>query len=212
MNVYLDLIFTSADNDRNWFKSRYYYQSGNARYYTFQIALNLLRQCHENPVIIETGCQRQEEDVGAGMSTSIFAEYISRYGGKLISVDIVDEHLKRAKSYVSKWPAADVTMVRADSVGFLQQHQGSCDLLYLDSLDYPVGEEGENLQLRDAAQQHCMNEFRAAQKNLETGAILLLDDNHLPGGGKPRLVKEYLLQQPEWLCVMDYQQSLWIKS
>jgi len=210
MKEYQELIFTGPDQKINWFYNRFWYNGGNARYITFQIALNLLKQCHENPVIIETGCQRQEEDVGAGMSTSIFAEYIARYGGKLISVDLVEEHLRRAKSYVKKWESADVSFMLSDSVGYLRMYSGQCDLLYLDSLDYPIGNEAENQALIDAAQQHCLNEFRAAQKNLTSGAILLLDDNHLPGGGKPRLVKEYLMTQPEWLCICDLQQSLFL--
>lgn len=204
------LLYTGEDIKGNWFYNKYYYGGANSRYYTFQLALNLLHQRHKNPVIIETGCQRQEEDVGAGMSTSIFAEYIQRYGGSLITVDIDRIHLARAQSYVTKWPEAIITFVPMDSVSFLKQHQGQCDLLYLDSLDYPVGENDGNLAMQYAAQEHCLNEFLAIESKLPDNIILLIDDNQFGGGGKPKLLKEYLLSH-QWICLLDLQSSLWIK-
>lgn len=205
-----DLLYTNKDHHANWFYNRYYYGGGNTRYYTFQIALNLLYQTVENPVIIETGCQRQEEDVGAGMSTSIFAEYIERYGGKLVTVDIDTVHLSRAKTYCKKWPRANVEFFAMDSIQFLQQYNCQYDLIYLDSLDYPVGKDEDNKQMQYAAQLHCLNELKAAEKHLHQGSIVLLDDNNFSGGGKPRLAKEYLIQN-EWICLLDLQSTLWIK-
>lgn len=42
-------------------------------------------------------------------------------------------------------------------------------------------------------------------------AVVLLDDNHMPGGGKTRLSKMFL-RSKGWLCVLDWQQSLWVKG
>lgn len=208
-----EVVYTGADHKSNWFYNRYYekYAGGNQRYFTFQLALNLLIQTKEHPVIIETGCQRQEEDVGAGMSTSIFAEFIARYGGKLISVDIVESHLRRAASYVSRWNHADIDFVLSDSIAFLKEYDDTCSLLYLDSLDFPIGENAGDVQMRDAAQQHCLREFQAIEPRLSEECILLLDDNALPFGGKPRVLKDYLVHRG-WICLLDLQQSLWVKN
>jgi len=205
-----NLIYTSEES-MSWFYNRYFYGGGNQRYYTFQLALNLLNQTTKDPVIIETGCQRQEEDVGAGMSTSIFAEYISRYDGSLITIDNYEPHLRIAMQCCRHWPDINIDFIQSDSVKFLQSYKGKCDFIYLDSLDYPIGNDAHNKQMQDAAQKHCLNEFLAIEKNLNKKSIVLLDDNTLPGGGKPKLVKDYL-QSKEWLCLIDLQSSLWIKN
>lgn len=204
-----NLLYTGPDHKHNWFYNKYWYNGANQRYFTFQIAMNLLNQLVENPVIIETGCQRQQEDLGAGMSTSIFAEYVSRYGGMLISVDNIREHLERAVSYVAHWDFIDFQPVLSDSVAFLESYNGPCDLLYLDSLDYPVGEHQGDERLQEAAQKHCLAEFEAFTHNNEAKPLVLLDDNSLPGGGKPKLLKEFLIETG-WTCIFDLQQSLWL--
>lgn len=204
------LVYTGEDHS-NWFYDRYFYNGSNSRYYTFQLSLNLLHQRHELPVILETGCQRHEEDVGAGMSTSIFAEYIKRYGGSLITVDNNEEHLERVRGFLEKWPDIDKTFVKSDSIQYLKEYKGKCDLLYLDSLDYPVGVDLGNRQMQIAAQDHCLNEFLAVEDQLSSNSIVLLDDNQFAGGGKPALAKRYLLQMG-WTCLLDLQSSLWVKE
>jgi hypothetical protein len=205
-----EFVYTSNEVE-NWFYARYFYDGQNSRYYTFQVALNLLNQRSSEPLILETGCQREEEDVGAGMSTSIFAEYIQRYGGNLISVDNEPIHLNRARGYMKNFPEADVQLVQSDSVEFLRIFPGSVDLLYLDSLDYPVGDNEGDKEMERAAQEHNLNEFLAIEEKLAENTIVLLDDNTLPSGGKPRLLKEHLLGKG-WTCLLDLQQSLWIRS
>lgn len=208
-----EFLYTGTDVN-NWFYERYHlkYAGSNSRYYTFQLALNLLNQKKKKkPLIVETGCQRQEEDVGAGMSTSIFAEYISRYGGELITCDLYSMHLDRAREYVTKWPDAEVKFVEQDSVTFLSGLGNSPDLLYLDSLDYPIEQTEVFEGLKNAAQEHCFREFKASEALLKKKSLLLLDDNQLPGGGKPKLVKEYLLDHKDWTLLLDLQSSLWMK-
>ena len=205
-----DLVFVDDQSKAgNWFYQQYFARGSNARYFTFQLALNLLRQRHENPLIIETGCQRQKDDLGAGMSTSIFAEYIEKFGGKLITVDNNPEHLSRAKEYITQWPEVECEFVESDSVKFLREYNGSCNLLYLDSYDYPID---DNETEERCAQEHNFDEFLAIHKRLTSNTILLLDDNLLPRGGKPKLLKEYLRKSGRWTCLLDYQQSLWVQE
>jgi len=211
-----DLIFTGEDQKHNWFYNKYFYGGGNARYYSFQLCLNMINQTQtkKNPndlVILETGCQRQEDDLGGGMSTSIFGEYISRYGGKLISVDNNEIHLARAENYLGKWPHINASLYLADSISFLQAYKGPCSLLYLDSLDYPIAENEGDVVMQKAAQQHCLKEFQAIEQNLTDNVILLVDDNALNGGGKPKVLKDYLKPTGQWICLFDSQQTVWIK-
>lgn len=235
-----NLLFCGHDLIDNWFYNRYYYNGNNPRYHTFQIALNILNQSANPPTIIETGCQREEEDVGAGMSTSIFAEYISRYGGKLITVDNNLEHLGRVKSYLKKWPEINVEFVYSDSVEFLSQYNDQCQLLYLDSFDYPYGEllniyggkediDKAILTLNNLGrdevltrhfdiifpcQEHCLKEFQSIESNLTQKTILLIDDCIMAGGGKGRILKDYLLENKQdnnrFKCLIDSYTSLWI--
>lgn len=232
-----DLIYTGGDLD-NWFYDRYYYAGVNSRYHTFQLVLNLLYQKHANPTIIETGCQRLKDDLGGGMSTSIWAEYIQRYGGKLISVDNSVDSLQAARRVLQEFSGIDVTLVHSDSVVYLEGCQEHCDLLYLDSFDYPIvklceiygGHQDIDLTMkimnqvgrdrfidlhRDIilpCQEHCLKEFQAIESNLPLNCILLIDDNQLPGGGKPRLLKDYLWARNEWTCLLDFQNSVWVKE
>ena len=240
----MSLPFVFIDQD-DWLFDEYsnlskdYYGDPYSRYWTWQVALNLLSQYHSvNPLIIETGCQREPNDFGSGMSTSIFSKYISKYGGSLISVDNTAEHIERSKKFVIEW-ADKISFIEEDSIVFLSSYSGPpINFLYLDSLDYPYGdildiyggkedinkaiEIVANLGTEEVyrrhseivapAQKHCLNELKAIEEKLSLKTILLLDDNSLPGGGKTRLAKEYLTKEPGWTCVLDLQQSLWIKE
>lgn len=201
------LVFHSSTNNNSWFHQKYYYGGANFRYHTFQAALNLLFQEHSEPLIVETGCQRQKEDLGAGMSTSIFGEYVRRYGGRLVTVDIEPEALRVCKECTREF-ADRITYVLSDSVKFLREFQQSPGLLYLDSYDYDVTGD---VRAQRASQEHCLKEYLAAEPHLKSNSILLLDDSDFPGGGKPKLVKEHLAATG-WSCLLEWQQSLWIRK
>jgi len=215
MNNIKELVFCDDSSD-NWLFKKYYYAGSNSRYWTFQVALNLLNQRVEHPTIVETGCQRQADDLGAGMSSSIFGEYCSKYNGRLYTVDLFPQHLEICKQCTL--PFSDtIEYVLSDSISWLREVKDiKADLLYLDSLDYPISPDGRssvNPIKEQEAQEHCLNEFLAAESSgkINSKTIVLIDDNQLPGGGKPRLLKEYLLQSG-WICLLDLQQSLWVKE
>lgn len=229
------LVFTGSDWD-NWLFRDWYRDGANARYPTWQMTFNLLNQRFEKPHIIETGCQRLEDDLGGGMSTSVFCEYLQRYGGSLISVDLSPHSIAAAVKCTKKY-TVDKRFFTMDSVTFLRQYGTEIDLIYLDSFDYPyvqlLNEFGgqkdivkaeerlkavgvEELHARfghiiNPCQEHCLKEMKAVEKNLHPRSLVLIDDNQLAGGGKPRLAKEYLAEQG-WICLMDFQQSLWVRS
>ncbi|MFH1547075.1 MAG: hypothetical protein ABIC57_01160 [bacterium] len=209
----METIVYTDDKSFNWLFDKYYFCGSNSRYWTFQMALNLLFQRKNSPVIVETGCQRQEDDLGAGMSTSIFGEYCSRHGGKLYTVDLIETHLNICRECTSEH-SRNIEYVLSDSVAWLKKAaRVNIDLLYLDSLDYPVGSQADDIRMQEAAQVHCLNEFKAAESSgkLKDNCLILIDDNQLPGGGKPRLLKQYLKAQG-WTCLLDLQQSLWVRK
>src|SRR5262249_8735059 len=94
----------------------------------------------------------------------------------------------------------------SDSVEFLRKFDRSIDFLYLDSCDYLEDEPG-----RSISQVHQLKEIGAAIDKLSPGAVVLLDDNDFPSGGKTKLSKQFLSDQG-WFCLLDWVQSLWIRS
>lgn len=136
------------------------------------------------PIIVETGCQRQEYDVGAGMSTTIFGLWSRRRDGRVWSVDINPSKVDIARRATSGMPV-DVSV--SDSVVFLKNWGGPrIDLLYLDSLDtYESG-----------FAEHCLEEVKAALDKMAPGGLIMFDDTWVDGGawrGKGTLAVPYLL-------------------
>ena len=211
-DIYSSLVYTSDESD-NWLYKKYYYSGGNARYWTWQIALGLLAQRKANPIIVETGCQRMADDLGAGMSTSIFGEFCQRHGGHVFTVDLFPQHLAVCKECTKQY-SEYIDYIESDSVVWLENATNTkADLLYLDSVDYPIGPHEGDIEMRNLSQTHSLKEFIAAKQSgvVQPSTILLIDDNQLLGGGKPKLLKR-MLQKEDWICLLDLQQSLWIRS
>ena len=229
--------YTSHGHD-NWFYRKYYYSGANCRYHTFQLALNMLASLDHPSVIVETGCQRLEDDLGAGMSTSIWGEFCHKNGGSLHAVELSSQNLEVCKQCTKAW-SVYITYVLSDSVDWLSKIVGiKADLLYLDSMDYDYvgllnnygGREDINAAIKVVdqislseilakhsdiilpAQNHCLNELKAALASGVAGdhTIIMIDDNQLPGGGKSRLAKDYLASIG-WSCLLDFQQSVWVR-
>lgn len=174
------------------------------RHWTFRIALNLLYQ-QPNHNIVETGTIRQLNDFGAGYSTFIFGTFIERYGGHITTIDISEQNMKVCMD-VTKDFKDKVTYHIADSLFALTLLKEPIDLLYLDSLDTPMG-DNEDASL---AQKHCLKEFKIVEHLLHDKSIVLIDDNNFANGGKSRFIKKYLAEKG-WRVLLNAQQSIWIK-
>lgn len=201
-----EFVYKDLGKEESWYQKKYYYGGENLRYHTFHAALNILFQECESPLIVETGCQRQEGDVSAGMSTSIFGEYVKRYGGRLITVDVNGDNLRACRQITEQY-ADNISYVQSDSVQFLQNFYESPDLVYFDSYNYDV--HGDVLDQR-RSQEHCLAELMAIESRLLDTSLLLFDDNDFAGGGKPYMAKRHLVDR-RWTCFLDFQQTLWMK-
>lgn len=152
-----------------------------------------------NPLVVETGCQRQEDDVGAGMSTTIFGLWAQANGGRVVSIDNDRAHAELARRVTEGLP---VRVEVNDSRVALGSWEGpKIDLLYLDSLDtYHPGHA-----------EHCLAEVRAAMPELRPDALVLIDDTYNDAGtwtGKGALAVPWLLSQGWRLVSVGYQALL----
>ena len=124
---------------------------------------------YTNPVIIETGCAREENSFDSnGMSTLIFDEYVKNNGGEFYSVDIDPTNTNFARS------RTDVARITTgDSVKFLfefNEQNKKVDLLYLDSFDIdPNNPHPSSL--------HHILELAAIRPSLKEGTMICVDDN-----------------------------------
>ena len=224
-----DFIFSGSE-----FEKRYFDPSG-LRYWGFKVALNLFLQ-RKGRTILETGCARQVDDWGAGMSTVIFGYFAKKFGINLHTVDNNPEALKVAKELTKEYQDF-ISYNEQDSIDFLKTIDFTIDLLYLDSFDYPDGilsrMYGEATDIVKALQdlkelpdkefdeiygdivahyqKHQLLEYQIIEDKLSPNASVFLDDNNLTGGGKTRLTKEYLLTKG-WVNLIDGYQSLWIRG
>ena len=188
-----------------WFEEKYKEKSG-GRYVTFKLALNLFLQRHGH-TIVELGTTKAPDDWGAGMGTLLFAEVVGKYGGKIYTVDNYPPHIEACKIITESW-AGSITHIEMDSLEFLKGLDERIDLLYLDTMDYPLTPEEGPV---GPCQEHQLRELKLAYPNLAPKAVVLLDDNDLPGGGKTRLAKEFLFKKG-WHLLYDGQQSLWVRK
>lgn len=156
-----------------------------------------------NPLILETGCVRQPEDFGAGMSTVIFDKYIEQNGRQCYSVDINPNNVKLAREITN-----NVNLTCSDSISFLfkinheLRYQGRyVDLLYLDSFDFDENNP------HPSAMHHIM-ELLCIWPSCKTGTIIAVDDNFEDGHGKGKYVKQFMLNIG-LLPIYDGYQIVW---
>ena len=114
-----------------------------------------------------------------GMSTPMFAEYASLYGGVLHTCDISAKNIANAKKFTKKL-SKFIKFYIQDSLIFLEQFKEPIDVLYLDSLDGHNPIEASNHQLKEA---------KIAVKKLYNNSLILLDDK----GSKTNLSLSFFL-------------------
>ena len=174
----------------------------NKREKGFEYIFNYLESLDHEPLIIETGTYREENNYeGDGCSTLLFDNYIGRRGGSLLSVDIDPEACDLA---IQNTEFAEIVL--SDSVEFLGTLEGKCDLLYLDSYNI------EDWNNDWAPASHHLKELFAAKNIIVPGTLIVVDDNLRHHGrrlGKGRLIFE-LMDALGIEPVLDAYQVAWI--
>lgn len=181
--------------------------SSNQRYETFRIVLELLetRNVH---TIVETGTARygSANFDGDGGSTIIFSEWALDHNADFYSIDIDNANITTAKEAVSLYfpeQKDKIHFICCDSVSYLTHFGRSIDFLYLDSYDYELDNPAPS-------QVHHLKEILAAYPLLTEKCIIMIDDCALVGGGKGKLVIDFLLQRG-WKIVKDSYQVILVR-
>tara|TARA_Y200000002_G_scaffold300667_1_gene255702 strand:- start:99 stop:824 length:726 start_codon:yes stop_codon:yes gene_type:complete len=115
--------------------------------------------------IFETG---SSANWGAN-SSILFDSYISKFGGKFITVDIRSEANKYLNSIFSKGSLS----FQEDSLKFIenfdQEFFNNLNLIYLDSYDLDINNPQPSME-------HCLNEFILLDKRIRKGCLVAIDD------------------------------------
>lgn len=168
------------------------------RYDTMYSALKQLLDIKKTgATIVEIGTQR-DSTKGGGHSTYKFGEFCKKYGGKIITVDILEEAIDYSIKNTTDFQPW-INYVVSDSTSFLKGFEEKIDLLYLDGLDSTPGQER-------AASKKQLREIKAAMPKLSKKCVVLLDDADLPEEGKVRLSSKFLLKKGFKLTKSGYQQ------
>ena len=140
---------------------------------SFEKLFSLL-EARDAKVLVETGTFRD------GNSTIALGNWALNHEAHLISIDptsIEEASIPYAQA---------TTLICSDIPSYLENFNSSIDLLYLNSIDY---EPNDPLP----CQEEHLRELLAAYPFLGSTSIIMVDDSSLPGGGKGKLVIDYLL-------------------
>jgi Methyltransferase domain len=175
---YLDSAHLAADVQMQQFVLDFERGYGNGlssyvdRHNSYDRVLRIIKERYRCPLIVESGCIRSDEDWrGAGYSTYLFASYVNRAGGELISVDNSPDHCRFAKEVMAEFPAVQIHC--RDSVAFLRGFDRPIDVLQLDSMDTEIPGYAD----------HAAAEMQAALPHLHNESIVIFDDTVYQGKG-----------------------------
>ena len=174
---------------------------------TMKMAVQLMLN-RKPKTLIETGTMRPHISGelnwrGDGCSTVLFSVLAEYLDADFWTVDISEESIKFAAANTNK-PAYFIV---EDSIKFLKEFDKPIDFLYLDSYDF----DPKNPR---PAQEHNLNEYKAAEDKLHQNSILMIDDSHgtleYPSG-KAGLTTHHLLKNG-WVCLMYAHQALFVRK
>jgi len=154
-----------------------------------------------NPNIVEIGVTRQLDNIIDGDSTSIWAWYISKYGGSYHGCDISRDNLKICEQVLKRFigkesdRSVNVALTCRDGVEFLRGYNRPIDLLYLDTIDWEKGSHESGIY-------HLKLILEAINK-IKIGGYVMFDDtfNVDTYDGKAEIAIPYLLGSNNFSCI-----------
>ncbi len=121
---------------------------------------------------IETGASQNFEDGCFGL---YLAKITEESNGIFTSVDINEDIINKSKLLYSQYlPNLNITHHLSDSIKFLENYNGTPNLVHLDSYDL-------DLKNPISSMLHCWLEFNAIKDKMDSGSIILIDDNFPKG-------------------------------
>lgn len=122
---------------------------------------------------IETGASQNLDDGCFGL---YLAKIVENKNGLFSSVDIYSDIIDKNKEIFNKYlPNLRINYFVEDSISFLENYEGSPNLVHLDSYDL-------NLTNPIDSMLHCWLEFVSIKDKMPTGSIIIIiDDNFLKG-------------------------------
>jgi len=172
---------------------------------SFKKTVQLLNE-RQAKVLVETGTSRRglENTRGDGAATIVFGKWAKENNAYLHSVDISKASVEGSQQAVNEQQLKDnVSVYHQDALEFLKSFEERIDFLYLDSYDY----SRTDVDIQKKSQEHHLKEFQLAESKLHEQSIVLIDDCGLPGGGKGKLVVDYMLKN-DWKVVINAYQIL----
>lgn len=168
----------------------------------YKIFKHLLLHKEKDFTIIETGTLRKKDTWTDGQSALLFYEFITHFGGKLISIDTDPQALATAREVletVPKQPHASYELLLGDGVAMLHALDMSADLVYLDSFDLDEFNPVPSMV-------HHLKELASLRKivTLSPGVLVAVDDN-FSLFGKGKYVKEWALATKQEVIHDGYQ-------
>ena len=121
---------------------------------------------------IETGASQNLDDGCFGL---YLAKMVEESNGIYHSVDIDENIINKSKTIYGKYiPNLEVNHHVSDSIKFLENYEGSPNLVHLDSYDLDLKNPIRSML-------HCWLEFNAIKDKMQSDSIILVDDNFFAG-------------------------------
>ena len=202
ISVFLFVVFGSINSAHA--KLTDYIDKRNKRFTSFAMVKELIKQ-RQLTTWVETGTSRYgaKQCESDGCSTMVYSDWLRELPGEMYSVDIDPRSIAASRAAL-RYSFDKIHFVTGDSIEFLKNFDRPIDFLYLDSYDFDFNNHAPS-------QGHHLNEIKAAYDKLHDLSVIMIDDCDLPGGGKGKLVIEYLTQNG-WMIVYSGYQVILIKN
>jgi len=150
----------------------------------------------EKIICVETGCSHDWED---GIFGLFFGRAAKESGGSFHSIDISEEYTKKSAEAFSKFiPGLKYIPETMDSIDFLKRLDIIPNLVHLDSVDLDMSSPFPSAL-------HGWEEFISIKDKMQSGSIIIVDDNYLQGtwldwritrGDGSQELKKYNIEYP----------------
>ncbi len=174
------------------------------RYVGFRkIFEELFKLKEKNFTIVETGTLRKDGNWVDGQSSLLFYEFVSIFGGSLMSIDILPENVVIGKQTllkrIPKTGKAILNLIVDDSLRALKNINETVDFLYLDSYDLDINNPKPSME-------HHFNELKSSVQIMRKNKnIIIATDDNVGTVGKGKYVLDWAKRTGQEILLENYQ-------